>query len=73
MNWQRGIREMRTPLDIGDGRWSLGLRIRAAMRRARRRARLRNDLARLNERAIHDMGARRLDLEAEATKPFWRE
>jgi uncharacterized protein YjiS (DUF1127 family) len=40
--------------------------------RARRRARLRSDLGRLDERAIHDMGARRLDLQAEAAKPFWR-
>ncbi len=75
MNRQRIIHVMRTPLQeeiAPAGRSSLRQRLRGAFARARCRARLRRDPGRLDERAIHDMGARRLDLEAEAAKPFWR-
>ena len=46
--------------------------LRMAFARARRRARLRFDLERLDTHMLRDIGARRIDLEAEAAKPFWR-
>lgn len=73
------IRATRTQFEPGNvqGRAAASgrlLRERAveALRRIRRRARLRRDLQRLDEHLLHDIGARRADLEAEAAKPFWR-
>lgn len=42
------------------------------VQRSRMRAGLRRDLERLDEHLLHDIGARRDELEAEAAKPFWR-
>jgi len=36
-----------------------------------RRARQRAELARLNERDLHDLGLSRADVEYEVRKPFW--
>ncbi len=75
MSGKRSTHAMRTSLAREAGPvcpCSLHQRVQASLHRARRRARLRSDLGRLEERAIHDMGARRLDLETKAAKPFWR-
>lgn len=37
-----------------------------------RRARLRQELAVLEDRLIRDMGSTRYDLQREARRPFWR-
>lgn len=47
-------------------------RLAACIRRARRRARLRRDLERLDTHLLHDIGVRREDLVREAYRPFWR-
>lgn len=39
----------------------------------RRRAQERNELARMDERALHDIGLSRGAIYAELHKPFWRE
>lgn len=36
------------------------------------RARERHELATLDERALHDIGLTRGDIESETAKPFWR-
>jgi uncharacterized protein YjiS (DUF1127 family) len=36
------------------------------------RVRARRELARLDERMLHDIGINRMDAEFEASKPFWR-
>lgn len=48
-------------------RWIVG-----CYRRARRRARLRRDLARLDDHLLRDIGCRREDLLREVRRPFWR-
>jgi uncharacterized protein YjiS (DUF1127 family) len=57
--------------------WGFGQRATRALRafwaRARRRARLRRDLAKLDHRWPSDIGVRRDTLESEAARPFWRE
>ena len=35
-------------------------------------ARQRHDLASLDDRALHDIGLSRADVEGEISKPFWR-
>ena len=79
---ERYVHQMRIPSSVEAPprvRRDFRRRIRAAIRwlgmafrRARRRARLRCDLERFDEHLLRDIGARRLDLEAEAAKPFWR-
>ncbi|MDN3516514.1 hypothetical protein QWY84_02720 [Aquisalimonas lutea] len=43
-----------------------------AFHRMRRRARLRRDLERIDDRIARDIGIPRYELEREAAKPFWR-
>jgi len=38
----------------------------------RRRARERQELARLDQRTLRDLGLNRGDIQFEASKPFWR-
>lgn len=47
-------------------------RISAAIAEWQVRAQARRDLARLDERTLHDIGLNRMDAEFEARKPFWR-
>ena len=47
-------------------------RLVAQLRVWRRRARERNQLARLSERDLHDIGMSRGTVYAELRKPFWR-
>ena len=47
-------------------------RLVAQLRLWRRRARERNQLARLSERDLHDIGMSRGTVYAELQKPFWR-
>ena len=47
-------------------------RLTAQLRLWRRRARERNQLARLSERDLHDIGMSRGAVYAELQKPFWR-
>jgi uncharacterized protein YjiS (DUF1127 family) len=47
--------------------------VAATLREWRRRARERDELARLDERALLDIGLSRADAEFLANKPFWRE
>ena len=51
---------------------SLGSRLVGQLRLWRRRARERNQLARLSERDLHDIGMSRGTIYAELRKPFWR-
>ena len=53
--------------------WSLGPRLAAVVRLWLRRARERDQLARLSERDLHDLGLSRGTVYAELRKPFWRE
>jgi len=46
---------------------------RAAAARRRVRARLREDLSRMDTHLLRDIGVRREDLLCEAYRPFWRE
>mgnify|MGYP006284839597 CR=1 FL=1 len=73
-NRQCGIRVSRMPAMATAGAALARLRaVLAAYRaRLRRRARLRCELARLDDRLLHDAGLRRDDLEREARRPFWR-
>ncbi len=71
---RRGIRTMR----MRDGTARAGTdgwlaKLQRMLRRRQARARLRRELPQLGERMLHDMNARRLDLDAEARKPFWSE
>ena len=47
-------------------------RLAAQLRLWRRRGRERNQLARLSERDLHDIGMSRGTVYAELQKPFWR-
>ena len=47
-------------------------RITAAVAEWQVRAEARRELARLDERTLHDIGLNRVDAEFEARKPFWR-
>ena len=47
-------------------------RVTAALAEWQDRAQARRDLARLDERTLHDIGLNRMDAEFEARKPFWR-
>lgn len=76
---QYGVRETRMLFESDNEQGSVAAsgrpmldRLAGAVRRIRRRARLRRDLERLDERLLHDIGAQQADLEAEAAKPFWR-
>lgn len=70
---QCNVRELRMPIRFGnDGLRSLLVGIAGLVQRQRLRARLRRDLERLDAHLLHDIGARREELEAEARKPFWR-
>lgn len=77
-NDERNVRRARTPTTTGPaphpdrlaGRVLAGLR--AALARRRVRARLREDLRRLDEHLLHDIGVRREELLREAYRPFWR-
>ncbi len=68
-NRQCGVRVARTPAVAGPGLRAVLIAWRA---RRRRRARLRRELAWLDDRLLHDAGLRRQDLEREARRPFWR-
>ncbi len=48
-------------------------RLAALLRQWRRRIRERDQLARLGERDLHDLGLSRGTVYAELRKPFWRE
>jgi uncharacterized protein YjiS (DUF1127 family) len=48
-------------------------RLAAQLRLWRRRARERTQLARLDERDLHDIGMSRGTVYAELQKPFWRD
>lgn len=50
----------------------LANRIAAAVAEWQDRAQARRELARLDERTLHDIGINRMDAEFEARKPFWR-
>jgi uncharacterized protein YjiS (DUF1127 family) len=52
---------------------SLLPRLAAVLRVWRQRARERDQLARLSERDLHDLGLSRGTVYAELRKPFWRE
>jgi uncharacterized protein YjiS (DUF1127 family) len=47
-------------------------RITAVVAEWQVRAEARRELARLDERTLHDIGLNRMDAEFEARKPFWR-
>jgi len=47
-------------------------RLRATLRQWRRRIEERDELARLDERSLHDIGLSRASVYAELRKPFWR-
>ncbi len=47
-------------------------RIAATVTEWQDRAQTRRELARLDERTLHDIGLNRMDAEFEARKPFWR-
>lgn len=51
---------------------SMTSRVLAQLGLWRRRARERNQLARLSERDLHDIGMSRGTVYAELQKPFWR-
>jgi uncharacterized protein YjiS (DUF1127 family) len=53
--------------------WSVVARLGALLRLWRRRIRERDQLARLSERDLHDLGLSRGAVYAELRKPFWRE
>jgi uncharacterized protein YjiS (DUF1127 family) len=53
--------------------WSVVTGLGARLRLWRRRVRERNQLARLGERELHDLGLSRGTVYAELRKPFWRE
>lgn len=48
-------------------------RLGALLRQWRQRSREREQLARLSERDLHDLGLSRGTVYAEVRKPFWRE
>jgi uncharacterized protein YjiS (DUF1127 family) len=48
-------------------------RVRAVLREWRQRKSGRLELARLDERMLHDIGLTRVDIFCEINKPFWRE
>jgi uncharacterized protein YjiS (DUF1127 family) len=48
-------------------------RLRATLRRWRRRARDRAELALFDERSLRDIGLSRAQARYEITKPFWRD
>lgn len=53
--------------------WSILPRLNAVLRQWQRRSRERDQLARLGERELHDLGLSRAAVYAELRKPFWRE
>ncbi len=53
--------------------WPIVPRLGALLRQWRRRIRERDQLARLEERDLHDLGLSRGTVYAELRKPFWRE
>jgi len=53
--------------------WSVVPRLGALLRQWQRRSRERDQLARLSERDLHDIGLSRGAVYAELRKPFWRE
>lgn len=79
MNSQYHVRETRMPTlphkahgQAMRSARSLLQALAGMLQRMRQRARLRRDLERLDEHLLHDIGIKREELEAEATKPFWR-
>lgn len=52
--------------------WSVVSRLGALLRQWQRRSRERDQLARLSERELHDLGLSRGAVYAELRKPFWR-
>lgn len=52
--------------------WSVVPRLGALLRQWQRRSRERDQLARLSERELHDLGLSRGAVYAELRKPFWR-
>lgn len=78
-NSQHHIHETRIPAwdrdawrKAGQGNRSMLRKLADMLQRRRQRARLRRELERLDDHMLHDIGARRAELEAEAAKPFWR-
>lgn len=78
-NMQQSVRENRTPPASPDGGDQHPVqpprvidRVADAFLRMRRRARLRRDLERIDDRIARDIGIPRHELEREAAKPFWR-
>lgn len=57
---------------IGSAVTKLVDRISVALADWQVRAHARRELARLDERTLHDIGLSRMDAEFEARKPFWR-